>query len=534
MHSKTMKMKTYITLITSFFIINVFGQTGVLIGTKVSGVPENSAELEIYSDTKGVLLPRVTDTTVIVKPLAPGLLVYNMNTNSYNYYDGAGWIELPMSKHSEIHDIDNDTRMTVEKTSDVDNIQFENAGTPTMQIDQKGLNLANGSSYYTNNAKVLSLQGQSVYVGEGAGVASSGDNSKVLIGKSAGTAISTGSNLVVAGANAGVANNFSNGVVLGANAGAVNSGNNNTFIGANAGVLNSTGSSNLFVGTNAGLNNSTGSNNTFIGQNAGAGSQTGNRNIVIGAGTVLTATASDSIKIGKLISIDVATKKLTFNNEYTFPATAGTSGHTLVIDADGKTLKWEDAGVSPVDQTVLGSAASMYTFDFGARSNATTDMQRQMFMIPVKPYANTTLTKTMTWLKESAGDNGEVQMAIYDKNKILLRETYTISFNVTAAEKAKFVTMDLATPLAVIKGETYYIAVRAWNLTTVIDEGTDFAISAKTGDYIYIDTDGAPGNNSGWSDLYSFPPDLNDLSAWHAGFSAYDYINKPLPWVRAF
>ncbi len=57
--------------------------------------PNTSAILDLTSTTKGALLPRMTTVQrdAISMP-ANGLLIYNIDTNKYNHYDGNTWLEL--------------------------------------------------------------------------------------------------------------------------------------------------------------------------------------------------------------------------------------------------------------------------------------------------------------------------------------------------------------------------------------------------------------------------------------------------------
>ena len=57
------------------------------IGTRT---PDSSAMLEINSSNKGLLLPRIKDTSSIKNP-AKGLLIYNNYDNIPWYYDGNKW-----------------------------------------------------------------------------------------------------------------------------------------------------------------------------------------------------------------------------------------------------------------------------------------------------------------------------------------------------------------------------------------------------------------------------------------------------------
>lgn len=57
------------------------------IGTNT---PNNSAMLEISSTNKGLLLPRVADTSSVPSPVR-GLLIYSTNNNKLWYHDGSRW-----------------------------------------------------------------------------------------------------------------------------------------------------------------------------------------------------------------------------------------------------------------------------------------------------------------------------------------------------------------------------------------------------------------------------------------------------------
>jgi hypothetical protein len=89
---------TFIVMLFLSFTPFTFGQVG--IGTNN---PSTSAQLDISSTTKGVLVPRMTSTerNAISTP-ATGLLVYQTNSSSGNlsgfwYYDGSYWMPLGYS-----------------------------------------------------------------------------------------------------------------------------------------------------------------------------------------------------------------------------------------------------------------------------------------------------------------------------------------------------------------------------------------------------------------------------------------------------
>jgi hypothetical protein len=81
----------YGTAFLNAFTEMVLDSTGSLgVGTIA---PSSSAVADFNSSTKGVLLPRLTDTDVVVSPAA-GLVMYNQATKTPNYFDGTKWNSL--------------------------------------------------------------------------------------------------------------------------------------------------------------------------------------------------------------------------------------------------------------------------------------------------------------------------------------------------------------------------------------------------------------------------------------------------------
>lgn len=86
-------------LTSFFFALTASAQVG--IGTSS---PNASAQLDISSNSKGLLTPRMTATqrTGISNP-ATGLLVYQTDGNSgFYYYNGSSWIDLPNTSNSTV------------------------------------------------------------------------------------------------------------------------------------------------------------------------------------------------------------------------------------------------------------------------------------------------------------------------------------------------------------------------------------------------------------------------------------------------
>lgn len=73
-----------------FFSMHVIAQTG--IGTTA---PHSSAKLEVSSENKGFLPPRMSSSQRISIPSPSiGLQVFDITTNSIWYYDGTSWINI--------------------------------------------------------------------------------------------------------------------------------------------------------------------------------------------------------------------------------------------------------------------------------------------------------------------------------------------------------------------------------------------------------------------------------------------------------
>ena len=83
-------------LILTLIAIAVFTTVGFAQNTGIgTRNPDLDSILEVTSNTKGVLLPRMTEVErdAIVSP-AEGLCVYNLTTDCLNYFDGTIWKEL--------------------------------------------------------------------------------------------------------------------------------------------------------------------------------------------------------------------------------------------------------------------------------------------------------------------------------------------------------------------------------------------------------------------------------------------------------
>ncbi|HUR30831.1 MAG TPA: hypothetical protein VMZ69_05330, partial [Saprospiraceae bacterium] len=263
---------------------SLYGQ--VLISQSV-GTPAATSMLEISSTSKGLLIPRMatTDRDVIGIP-ATSLLIFNTTTNAYNYWNGSAWIAIAAGNIKELSDADNDTKVEVERTPDIDKIHFEVGG-----IDV---------AFFNRNSLQLNDAGNSVFIGLFAGLNDDGtSNENTIIGSSSGLSISNGEHNVSLGANSSQFNsNGSDNTTLGHRSGNANTVSGNTFVGSASGESNSTGTGNAFFGKDAGKMSNT-NNNTFIGFEAGKGNTIGTSNTFVGNGAGDVNSADNNTFIGK-------------------------------------------------------------------------------------------------------------------------------------------------------------------------------------------------------------------------------------------
>ena len=102
--SKQIIMKYFLILFAITVSIYTNGQTNIFPTTGSVGIgtliPNTSALLEINSITKGILIPRMTQTqrNAIVTP-ATGLMIYQTNgTSGFYYYSGSAWTQISNGK----------------------------------------------------------------------------------------------------------------------------------------------------------------------------------------------------------------------------------------------------------------------------------------------------------------------------------------------------------------------------------------------------------------------------------------------------
>lgn len=158
--------------------------------------PDPTAMLDVKSDKKGILIPRMTAVEMlqIVAP-ATGLLIYNTTTESFWYKKTSNWLEI--GSPSLIQDTDKNTKVLTEKTPNDDLIRFEIAGAEKWVMRGNRLEPKNASNSVFIGNEVGEAGANNIEIGYQAGQNASGSGN-IFIGPGAGKG-ETGSNKIVIG-----------------------------------------------------------------------------------------------------------------------------------------------------------------------------------------------------------------------------------------------------------------------------------------------------------------------------------------------
>lgn len=110
-----------------------------------SDLPHTLFEFYASQHDKGVLLPRLTSAqrqSIVPQVAEASLLVYDLDTGSFWFWDGQAWREIPndvpATDSTRLSDQDQDTRITVEQSPDEDLVRIFVGGTQKWQLDQDG------------------------------------------------------------------------------------------------------------------------------------------------------------------------------------------------------------------------------------------------------------------------------------------------------------------------------------------------------------------------------------------------------------
>jgi Chaperone of endosialidase len=325
--------KLILVAIATFLQYELLSQ-GIGIGT---ATPHASAQLDITSTSKGLLIPRMTSAlrTSIVSP-AKGLLVYDSTTNSFWVHTGSVWTNLASSSTSWSLTGNSGTNPSTNYIGTNDNVGllFKVNSINVGQLTTNG-NIFWGLFSGLNNTigiRNTTLGYQALYNNtEGSNNTATG--SETLLQNTTGnnnTASGFGAlaNNTIGSYNTGLgvwalqdnttgeANTAIGAVTLESNTegggntaigyGALSAnttGGGNSALGVRSLEFNSTGTGNTAIGL-ASLQNSTGISNTAIGTNSLINLNSGNYNSGFGFNTAINSGLSNSTAIGARSKVD--------------------------------------------------------------------------------------------------------------------------------------------------------------------------------------------------------------------------------------
>lgn len=247
---KNLRLRVGVFMLLFFCAFTSIAQSeNVGIGTTK---PDNSALLDLTSNSKGLLIPRMTlAQRANIKSPATGLMVYQLDFfTGFYFFDGASW------KGLYARNTDGAAVSSESSASGSNSNSWNTSGNSGLSANLNFIGTLDTTSlvFKVNNYRsgLIDYRYGNTYLGYRAGYRSQGFNS-VAIGAYA-----------LHDANLGL-NNIAVGYQSLLNS---KTGSNNVALGANALINSSTGSQNIGIGTQAGQN-SVGDGNIFIGFKAG-------------------------------------------------------------------------------------------------------------------------------------------------------------------------------------------------------------------------------------------------------------------------
>ena len=355
-----MKKKQLLFIFIMFLSVFAINAQNITITDDEFHEAEPSAMLDVYSLSKGLLIPRMTNEQMntIPDPIE-SLIIYNTELNAFFFYTGSEWTLLN-SNETELWQTDGENVFL----EDLDLKVGIGTNSPTSKLEVVGdYSIEPDSALFRvknkDNQTVFAVyhDGVRIYVGEGEekghpkGFAVGGmSNSKegeeylritrdsvriwlntdetkghpkgfavgglsgakegeeflhitpenCLIGPSAGNSITGAENNIFIGTESGLSNTVgSQNLFIGTNSGKSNTSSvNNIFLGTNAGMNHNYGDNNLFIGANSGQTHEAGQDNIFIGNSSGRFVVNTNRNLFIGIAAGYQSSGDENIFIG--------------------------------------------------------------------------------------------------------------------------------------------------------------------------------------------------------------------------------------------
>lgn len=243
-----MKMKYF-----QFLSLLLVLQTGLAQNVAINNTgaePDSNAILDISSDTKGLLIPRMTTAAREAIPNTVGLMVYDTDTKSFWYNDGSAWVDLAVGKGWALGgNAGTDPAVHFIGTTDLRPLIFKVNNDQSGIIDPARENVAFGYVSLMLN----STGSDNTAIGYWAMASNTDGVSNTAIGNTALAWNTSGSGNTAVGAYALRSNS---------------TGQRNTGLGYGSLFENTTGSGNTALGHLSLTSNTTGSNNTAVGWSA--------------------------------------------------------------------------------------------------------------------------------------------------------------------------------------------------------------------------------------------------------------------------
>ena len=428
-------MKKLLLLTVFAFAINgVFAQ-GVAIN-ETGNEPHPSSMLDISSDDKGLLIPRLTEEerNAINNP-AYGLIIFQINNDAGLYINksilGVNWERITQS--SLIHNegtgntfVGVETAIALTSGSENTTLGYQAGKSINSGHDNTFVGFRAGTS--------LTEASYNTFIGNDAGRLNTSGEYNSFLGFNAGYNNTTGNSNTYIGYYAGQNSNGIRNTFIGRNAGRENTGNENLIAGYSAG-LNETGNNNVYLGTHAGYSNTSGYNNVFIGYKAGY-YENGSKKLYIDNSNTSTPliygdfdtdilTINGNLGIGTTLpegKLDIDNGGI-YLSEITDPSTPSSGKGAIYAKSNGHLFYKNDAGETH-DLTLSGSG-NQTLFEVYRQSGNTVMMSPAYGDIRFYNQSD----KEILFLDESSGNIGigttspEVALQLSDNNDVTLSLT---------------------------------------------------------------------------------------------------------------
>ena len=389
-------MKTlHLILISLLWISLIFisKQLSAQVAVNETGLQPNSKSmLDISSESKGLLTPRMTTTqrTTFASTLGiaeKGMIVFDTNDLKYYFWDGTSFMEINSGNIDKLLDSNGDSKieLTTNSGNDVAEITLED--TIYFRFRKRNFETRNsGHSIFIGQhvgEKDDLNNNKNVFIGDYSGYVNASGNDNLGIGYTSLHENTTGNNNISLGNGSLYLNESGEkNVSLGVSSLFHNiSGSQNFSVGYVSSYNNTTGSDNVNLGYQTNYFNQTGSGNTILGSQAGLGSdyQSKSGSVFIGFRAGYYENQSNKLYIENsasstpLIGGDFSTNQVDINGNIKITGGNPGKGKYLSSDTVGYAT-WDSINLSEIhnvieDNSNLYIGASAGTSDVGDNSN---------------------------------------------------------------------------------------------------------------------------------------------------------------------